>query len=940
MRQKAILMLFLLVVAVIGIQAQQLPKLPTDPKTRIGKLDNGLTYYIRHNKYPEHVANFYIAQRVGSIQENDDQRGLAHFLEHMAFNGSKHFPDEKNSIIEYTRSLGVAFGQDLNAYTSIEETVYNINNVPTTRQSALDSCLLVLQDWAGGLLLRDEEIDKERGVIHGEWAMSNSASQRLFERNLPKMYPDCKYGERLPIGTMEVVDNFPYEALRKYYRKWYHPENQAIIVIGDIDVDHTEAQIKATFSEAKAGPDAAHVVPVMVPDNDQAIFISDRDKEMPYSIMSIMLKSEPMPQEIRGTQIEVLQDYIKRAVEMMFNNRMSELSQSPDCPFNNLGLSYGSYVLSKTKDAWDFTCVSKQGQERDAYATMVREIKRIADHGFTGTEYYRAKEEIISLVEKEYSNRDKLEHEKYYQDCVDHFLEGSAMPDADTEYNLWKAIAQNVPVEIINQGIKNGLTIAQDTNLVSYVFTQEKEGSVYLEPSDMKQILDQVRAEQVAPWVDNVKDEPLISQLPKPGKIKKETSNESLGYTELLLSNGARVILKKTDFKDDEVLLYAYAPGGECLYGEADYTNLKVYDAVTQTFGLGNFSNTELQKALAGKQATLSLSLGRQSNELRGSSTPKDLETLLQLTYLGFTSPQKDEKAFQTQMAMLETQLKNRDLRPEATLSDSLQSVVKNGDPRTKNLTVDDLKNISLDRCLEITREQYSAANRYTFVIIGNYDEASIRTLVSQYIASLPGKGKVAKTSDIRNFFNSDKVCDFKRKMETPKPYIVQMYKAEGKTTLQERILTQVCGEVLSMVLLKSVREDAGAAYSVGAYAYTDQGERVGPDYTMMQIYAPISVPEKVDLSLDLMKQGVEQVSQSADPDMVAKVKANMLKEADVNLKKNSYWQDVIQSYIVYGNDEHTGYKKAVDDITPELVSAQMKKIASGKHAVVVMRPE
>ena len=940
MTKLKILVLFLLIAATASTRAQQLPKLPTDPQTRIGKLDNGLTYYIRHNKYPEHVANFYIAQRVGSIQENDDQRGLAHFLEHMAFNGSKNFPDEKNSIIEYTRSLGVAFGQDLNAYTSIEETVYNIDNVPTTRQSALDSCLLVLQDWAGGLLLKDEEIDKERGVIHGEWAMSSSASQRLFERNLPKMYPGCKYGERLPIGTMEVVDNFPYEALRKYYRKWYHPENQAIIVIGDIDVDHTEAQIKAIFGEAKAGPDAAHVEPVAVPDNNEAILISDRDKEMPYSIMSIMLKTEPTPQEIKGTQMEIVQDYIVAAVEMMFNNRMSELAQTPDCPFNNLSLDYGSYVLSKTKDAWDFTCVAKQGQEREAYATLVREIKRMAEHGFTGTEYFRAKEEIISLVDKEYSNRDKREHEKFYRACADHFLEGKAMPDADTEYQLWKAIAQNIPVEIINQGVTNGLNIAQDTNLVSYVFAQEKEGTVYLEPADMRQILNQVRAEQVTAWVDNVKDEPLIAQLPKPGTIKKETVNDTFGYTELFLSNGARVILKKTDFKDDEVLLSGYAPGGECLYREQDYNNLKVYDGVTQTFGLGNFTNTELQKALAGKQAHLNISLGQRYSQLNGTSTPKDLETMLQLMYLSFTAPQKDEKAFQTMMGMLETQLKNRDLQPETALSDSVQSVTKNGDLRTKNLTVDDLKSISLDRCIEITREQFSVAGSFTFTIIGNYDEASIRTLVCQYIASLPGKGKAVKTTDIRNYFDTDKVCDFKRKMETPKPYIIQMYKAEGKTTQQERILTSVCGEVLSMVLLKSVREDAGAAYSVGAYAYTNRGVQGSKDYIMMQIYAPISVPEKVDLSLDLMKQGVEQVSQSADPDMVAKVKANMLKEADVNLKKNSYWQSVIENYDIYGSDDHTGYKKAVEDITPELVSAQMKKIASGKHAIVVMRPE
>lgn len=939
MKRNIFLLFLTTIVVTVWGQTPQIPKLPTDAETRIGKLSNGLTYYIRHNEYPANVANFYIAQRVGSIQENDDQRGLAHFLEHMAFNGSEHFPG--NGIIDYTRSLGVAFGQDLNAYTSIEQTVYNIDNVPTTRQTALDSCLLILKDWSNGLELNGDEIDKERGVIHGEWAMRNSAMQRLIERNLPVLYPGCKYGERLPIGTMEIIDNFPHDALRKYYQKWYHPENQAIIVIGDIDVNHTESQIKTLFSEIKAGPEAAHVADVTVPDNEDAILISDKDTEMQYSIMSIMLKSDPLPSELVGTQMELATDYIMSAISLMFNNRMTELAQDPNCPFNQLSMSYGSYLLSKTKDALDFTAVAKDGKERESYAALVREIKRMADFGFTPGEYFRAKQEMLSQLEKEHSNKDKRKHSQYYEMCVNNYLDGKAMMDADMYYQLMQAIVQNLSLEIINQTLKQNVSIEKDHNLASYTFAQEKEGANYMSTVEMKHIIDEVRAEELTAWVDSAKDEPLIGKAPKVGKIKKETKNETLGYTELILSNGSRVILKKTDFKNDEVILNGYAPGGQCLYGEGDFINLKAYNDVVSTFGLGNFSNNELQKKLAGRQASVSLSLDREENRVSGSSTPKDIETMLQLIYLSFTSSQKDEKAFQTYISMLETQLKNRDLMPETQLSDSIQALTTNYSKRTKNLVVGDLKDISLDRCMEITRQRFSNANNFVFTIIGNFDDITIKPLICQYIASLPGKEKNIKTTDIRQTFHEDKVCEFKRKMLTPKPYIVQIYKSEGRTTQQQRILSHVSGEVLSMILLKTVREDAGAAYSVGAMGYTNRAlNSCGQDYTLMQVYAPISAPEKVDLALDLMHKGIEEICACADADMVSKVKANLVKELDVNAKKNSYWMQVIDTYLHYNEDSHSKAKEIAESITPEQVSTHMRNVTNGKHVIVVMRPE
>ncbi|MDE6151302.1 MAG: insulinase family protein [Prevotella sp.] len=922
-------------------QMPTLPKLPTDPKTRIGKLDNGLTYYIRHNEFPEKVANFYIAQRVGSIQENDDQRGLAHFLEHMAFNGSTHFKD--NELIEYLRTLGVAFGADLNAYTSIEQTVYNIDNVPTARQTALDSCLLVLQDWSNGLLLLPADIDKERGVIHGEWAMRNSAMQRMLERNLPAMYPGCKYGHRLPIGTMEVVDNFKPEALRAYYEKWYHPENQAIIVIGDIDVDHTEKMIKEMFGNIKAHANAAHVEPVEVPDNEEAIYIFDKDKEMQYSIFMIDMKSDPLPREMMNTQAEYMNSYLSDLVCMMFNSRMRELSQEPDCPFIQLTMSYGSYIYSKTKDAFDITVVAKEGKSREALLAAVRELKRLKEYGFTGGEFVRAKEEFLSQREKDYSNRDKRKNTELYRQCVNHYLDGAAMPDPDLDYQIWQALAQQIPLDIINQGLKQSITINEDKNLVVACFAQEKDGAQYLTVDDMKAIVAEGRNEAVAAWVDNTKNEPLISEenMPKAGKIKSEKKNDVLGYTELTLSNGAKVILKKTDFKDDEVLLRGWADGGKCMYGDADNSNMKFINSIMGTVGLGNFTNNELEKALAGKQANVSLDLSNLVHSgVRGQSTPKDLETMMQLLYLYFTAPQKDEKAYNTLMKSLETQLKNRDLQPATALSDTLTLALYSNNPRFAPATVADLPNVSLDRCLQIMRERFANANDFTFTIIGNFDEMAIRPLICKYIASLPGKGKKAKVTDIRTLFKGDIVKDFKRKMETPQPTVLQVLHAQADYTLENEILASYVGEVLSQMLLKDVREDAGAAYSCGAYLSLSP-YKFGSE-VMMQVYAPISTPEKVDLALELIKKDIDKLAETADAEMVSKVKANLLKDADVDAKKNGHWAGIIDGYTKYGIDGQTDYKKIVEAVTPEKISAFLKNavLAHGNKLNVVMRPE
>ena len=536
--------------------AQMMPPIPVDKDVRIGHLDNGLTYYIRHNSFPEHVASFYIAQKVGSINENDDQRGLAHLLEHLAFNGSEHF--QGNSLQEYLQSIGVEYGRNLNAYTSIEKTVYYFTDVPTTRVSAVDSCMLILKDWSNGISLTKEAINDERDVVHNEYRMSMVGQQRILERALPKLYPDCKYGYRMPIGLMSVVDGCDPETLRAYYRKWYRPDNQAVIIVGDVDVDHIEAQIKKLFGGIKVPANAAKVVPVEVPDNNQAIYVVDKDKELQMGIFQILMKHEATPDSLKNGVDYLLKGYMDNIFASMMNARFSEKSQEPDCPYLRAMTDIGDYLLSSTKEALTSLGIAKDGQMKEAYAAVMRELKRAHDFGFTATEYQRAKDEFMSQMEKAYTNRDKMKNEQFTTQYVDNFTSNEPIPSVEDEYQIYQMLVPHIPVEAVNQYAKQ-LICETDTNLVSLVMMREADGAVYPTEQELADIVKQVRGEKLEAYVDNVKQEPLIAQKPKAGKIKSTAEDKKLGFKTLTLSNGAKVVLKKTDYKDNEIQFAATA---------------------------------------------------------------------------------------------------------------------------------------------------------------------------------------------------------------------------------------------------------------------------------------------------------------------------------------------------------------------------------------------
>ena len=936
MKLKKLLMAALMLFSTTAMVAQEMmPPIPVDPDVRMGKLDNGLTYYIRYNNWPENRAEFYIAQRVGSIQENDDQRGLAHFLEHMAFNGSKHF--KGNELLRWCESVGIKFGTDLNAYTSIDQTVYNISNVPTTREGIIDSCMLILYDWADGLTLEQEEIEKERGVIHEEWRLRTSAQMRMLERDLPKLYPGSKYGYRMPIGLMEIIDNFERPFLQAYYEKWYRPDNQGIIIVGDVDVDKIEQKIKTLFGPIKLPENRALVTAEPVPDNNEPIIVIDKDKEQRINMVSVMMKHETFPDSLKSSMAYLLADYMKDAAITMLNDRLKEYAEKPESPFLQANVADGVYLLSRTVDAFELDVVPKDGQMEAALTAALTEARRAAEFGFTATEYNRFKANYESNLDKQYSNKDKRYNSQFVGQYVQNFLDNEPIPSIDFTHQTMKQLLPMLPLEGVNMVMKE-LFSENDTNLVVLNFNNEKDGAVYPTEDGLKKAIATARTAQIEAYVDNVKDEPLMTELPQKGSIVKETKNDLFGYTELTLSNGVTVVLKQTDLKKDQVLLRGEGFGGSALYGEKDYANIKMFGDVVEASGLGNFSHTELEKAMAGKIASASLSMDDNRQYVNGSSTPKDVEAMLQLVYLYFTNIAKDQKSYDNLMQTVEVALKNRLLQPEAVFSDSLIATLTCNNPRFKSLDVADLPNVNYDRILEIAKERTANAAAFTFTIIGNYDEAAIRPLIEQYLAALPAKGDVVKSKDVSTDFKGVVVNNFKHKAETPKAIAVMVWYSKNiPYTLENAVKADMVGQILSMEYLKKIREDASAAYTVVAQSGLSRNDFESEAQVLA--YCPMK-PEKADTAVLILRDEVEAMTKTCDADKLVKVKEYMLKNHGDQLKQNNYWLGRINTWRKYGLDFHTDYEKLVNAQTVESLAAFVKELLkAGNRAEIIMMP-
>ena len=586
-------------------QQMQFPPLPVDKNVRIGQLDNGLTYYIRHNKLPENRAEFYIAQKVGSILEEPQQRGLAHFLEHMAFNGTKNFPgDDKGlGIIPWCETVGIKFGTNLNAYTSIDETVYNISNAPIDRPNVLDSCLLILHDWSNFILLKDDEIDKERGVIREEWRSRNSGMLRVYTDLSPVIYPGDKYADCMPIGSIDVINNFPYKDIRDYYHKWYRPDLQGIVIVGDIDVDAVEAKLKAVFADVKKPENPAERTYFPVADNKEPIVAIGTDKEVDDPSIELYFKQDATPDSEKNNVGYLASQYMVSMITSMLNARLSEITQSANPPFTRAASTYGNFFLSKTKEALNIYASSKADGIEEAMKTLLQETERARRFGFTESEYSRARANYLQRLESAYNEREKTKHGSYVREYVRNFLDAEPIPGIETEYAMMNQLAPNIPIQAMNMVMQQ---LVPDSNQVVIIAGPEKEGLKYPTKEEVVALLKGMKNLDLQAYVDKVSDEPLMKEAPKGGKIVSEKEGEIYGSTKLVLSNGVTVYIKKTDFKADEIRMKGTSLGGKSIFPDKDALNFAVMDNVVAAGGLGNFSKVDLTKVLAGEKSICS----------------------------------------------------------------------------------------------------------------------------------------------------------------------------------------------------------------------------------------------------------------------------------------------------------------------------------------------
>ncbi|MGM9753568.1 MAG: M16 family metallopeptidase [Candidatus Cryptobacteroides sp.] len=918
------------------LSAQQMPPIPVDEAVRIGQLENGLTYYIRHNEEPKGQANFYIAQKVGSILENDDQRGLAHFLEHMCFNGTEHFPG--GSLITYLESIGVKFGAELNAYTSIDETVYNIDKVPVANvPSSIDSCLFILRDWAGGLLLTDEEIDKERGVIHEEWRSRSNAQQRAFESVLPRIFPGNKYGERLPIGTMEVVDNFPYQVLRDYYHTWYRPDQQGIIVVGDIDVDLIEAKIVEIFSSLPAAAaDAPERYYVQIEDNPETIVASYEDKELPYAMSYIFAKHPNVPNEAKYTLDYMLYDYVISIVDIMAQARVLEMTQKSDPDFVDASFGDGSdFFIAKTCGSYQAYVMYDENQMLRALTSIYREMLRVVRHGFTASEYERARTEYLSQLESAYNQKDKRKSSSFCRDYVRHFIDNEPIPGIENEFALMSQLAPNIPVEMVNQVCA---TFKGEGNLVVVNMLPAKEGVTYPSEDEIAAALAAVEAEEIAPYEDTCSDEPLISKIRKPGKVKK-TDEAAFGFKKYSLSNGATVYFKQTDFNKDEVLFNAFSWGGTSLYDQTDVT-VKVVGELTDIAGVGKFSLVDLNKALAGKKLSLTPVISTYDERLSGKSTPKDLETLFQLNYLYFTEPRYDEEAFASYKVRTASTLLNQEAQPTKAFQDSLIHNVYLCPEKVLGITYADVDKIDYRKAYEIIKQRFANAADFTFVIVGNVDEQTLVPLLNKYVASLPAKGKKETfTACDFNFRKGVNESIFKKEMETPFALNFMAYSAPCEYTLRNSLLAEMAGSALGVELYEEIREKEGGTYGINSFIEIKPYEE---ESALLEIVYQCA-PERAEYLNSRVNEIVSEYAKNGPKtENVEKARLNMAKSFEEDVTENSYWSGNMQSLLKNKVDMHTDYLEILNSITNEEIREFTENIlkSGNVHTVIMLGTE
>jgi M16 family peptidase len=927
---------FLTIVALFfacNIYAQQ-GKIDNDNTIRKGILPNGMTYYIRHNAQTKGVADFYIAQKVGSILEEKRQRGLAHFLEHMAFNGTKHFPGNtlQPGIVAWCESVGIKFGANLNAYTSVDQTVYNISAAPVTREGVIDSCLLILNDWSHELLLTDKEIDKERGVIEEEWRTRRSgmAMQRLSEQAMPVIYAGTKYSDCMPIGNIDIVRTFPYNDLRDYYSKWYRPDLQAIIVVGDINEDKIEEKIKKLFAKIPLPQNPAHRIYYPIGNNEKMILYTATDKEQPTVNFTLYMKRDVTPKQERNTIQNYADDYKTNILRMAINDRLEELSRTKNAPFISASVRSGNFFLASTKDAFELSGVLKEGKAIEAIQLLVGEVERARANGITIDELKRGKAEMLSYAENDYNDRSNKRNGEFVEQCVQNFLEETPIIEPEKELEIVRKLDKTVTIDDVNELAK---TIITNQNQVVTMFGPDKNTFKMPTNSSIENAILKAQKQHYTPYkTQNTLTERLITKLPKPGSIISERTYK-YGYTEFTLSNGLKVYVRPTNFEPDEVNLKLFSLGGKNIYPDSEMPNLTYLMAGATIGGVAQYNDLTLEKMLAGKTATVTPFIDNDTRGMAGTSNVKDTKTLLELVYLYFTQPRKDPQAFKNLMEQQQEFLTNAHVNPMLAYNDTLHKVAY-ATNRMASMDKEQLKRVNYNRIMHIYKELFANAANFKLILTGNININKLKPLLCQYIATLPSNNTKETIGTYEpKLVDGKKTYVFHKKQTTPTAITTIVIKGKMEYNNRNELLMDAIGQLLRIVYTEKVREDKGGTYSVQVSGNLQHHPN---DEALLRIAFQTDPQKYNDLIPIVYKELEKMATEGPSQQDLDKVKAYELKVYNQVLRMNNYWEYVLYTDLYNGIDVDTDFRYIVENMTCDDIRTTLRNLLNQNNCIEV----
>ena len=903
--------------------------LPNDPAVRTGKLDNGMTYYIRHNEQPAQRAEFYLATDVGAFQESDDQDGLAHFLEHMCFNGTKNFPGK--ALLEWLQSIGAEFGRNINASTGFEQTQYMLNNIPVVRESIIDSCLLVLHDYSHFVTNDPAEIDAERGVILEERRTRRDASWRMFEKSLPYYYGDTPYAKRTLIGGEEQLKTFAYESLTNFYKTWCRPDLQAVIVVGDVDVDKVEAKIKSIFADIPAAENPQPKILHKIPDNVQPIIGIITDPEATSSSIEVMWKSEPMPKEMMNTDVAFMMNLIKSYVRLIMRERFTDITSKPDAPF--LGASFYISSLCNSCDATMGTVSFKEGEATNAFAAFMTELEKMKRFGFTDGEVQRAKDNIISNYERAVEAAPTRKNAEFVYPLLYNFYDNEPYMDPATELQLAQMVCAQLNAAVLNQIAAQLIT---DENMVILYNGPEKEGLANPTEEEISAVLAGVKNAEIAANAEENLIEPFISGELKGSKVKK-SAETIYGATEWILKNGVKVIVLPTQHKQDQILFNISMNGGQSLITTEDMPSFEdnIWALFQQNSGISKFSGTQVPKMLAGKNLSVSPYIGATKHGVSGSSTPKDFETALQIAYLYFADPRFDQSEYETGIQQIKAILPNIAKNPQFVFQNELYRILYGNNPRINKLDEETLAKADLATIERVYRELFKDAAGATLRIVGNVDPEAIKPMVEKYIGSIAKGKKATKVNKENTIAIAKGQIDetVKIAMETPKSTVLQAYTAYMPVDTKTEVALEAANYVLDMIYTKTIREDEGGTYGVGTAMV---GQRDPEERVVIQVSFDTN-PEQAPKLSELAIKGLRELAENGpDAEKFNKAIENFKKNIPEKRINNSYWMNNLSQYIDYGIDYDAEYEAAVNSLTAEDVKAVLQAVLAQNNLIKV----